>query len=1073
MTLLETLQNFYRSGISSELVIDPLIDPWLIILALLFGFNNVSSALHFRPQQQSVRGQSFFKLHAINGVTLAIGIWVVQGLCLIAMTPAAFVLSVSPFLWALVPLVIVCLFSTHQTAYGHDVSRLAGLMILSMVGIAAAHFLALVSLPAINISNQRLPIFLFGLVTASVLFSLGYWHGLIKAREHSDFLPMTKALLSGIAICLAIIVLNVSTAQLIDVVNLPEPRDVLSMDRVQAGTVLVAVSIVTYVAALANFFHFVAKKRHRILKTHTESLETMIQTVQDGVIAVNSAGLVTLFNPAAEMLFGWSAKEVIGRNVRMLIGDEHRYRHDEYINRFFRNQTDSSIIGKSRELTAMKKNGMTFPIRLTLGFSQRDAEDVFIATVCDISEQRQQTQSLRENAKQYRTLIANLPALTFREMTRGRRQMVYVSDSAKQLTGFTASALTGEHGGGSFVDHVHEDDQAHYMEKREEVIRQCCHYEVEYRFVTRNEEVKWLLEVGHSYRSEDGGTWIDGLIFDVSERKQKELVMNNKVEQASRLTESKSSFLNNMGTEFRTPLNSMLGLADVLLESVKEPEQRQHLEVMRRSGNALLTLINDAMEASRFESRAVSLEMSEFSLLQLCQQIEFIARETSDSATLDIQLDYSSLLNEHFIGDARRLKQLLHNMVRNTLIVAPGGGIRLHVYPWEDGVRLAVSGYSSLPESASEAELNQSISSKLMVHLVELMDGFLWYDVKGRTSIIYADIPLACAKSEVNAVSKLEATGFLNPVEIVVVDRLARNQKEISAILLKKGARVQTFTTLSAAVNAMETNPPDMLLIDAYEEGVSEWKGLQGEEQAIEPDKLIPQIIGMAVSADPTPIDQWLARGFDQLIQKPVDTDAMYLALRNCVDQGVDQQKITPISLKPTEATRALFNQHLAMQHWQNKPLFAKVLDGFWTRYHDFPNQLQKETKASERLSQTIKRVRASSLCMGFERYEHWLDNAYRALQNENATKFDEAVQQLESCLSESYEKAFAYLGIRPSFPERDQPKATPSLTIIQGATTFIEALESGQLDEESYFTLILTLSVRLSPLSWRSLFWR
>ena len=135
----------------------------------------------------------------------------------------------------------------------------------------------------------------------------------------------------------------------------------------------------------------------------------VLSTARDAIISIDANGLLTLFNPAAEEMFGYRAEEVIGRNVTVLMPAPYREEHDEYIARY-RRTGDARAIGRIRSVQGQRKNGAVFPIELSVSESRLGEEVLYTAILRDITEQLE----LRElqRAVQERTRLADVGAIT-------------------------------------------------------------------------------------------------------------------------------------------------------------------------------------------------------------------------------------------------------------------------------------------------------------------------------------------------------------------------------------------------------------------------------------------------------------------------------------------------------------------------------------------------------------------------------------------------------------------------------------------------------------------------------------
>lgn len=119
-----------------------------------------------------------------------------------------------------------------------------------------------------------------------------------------------------------------------------------------------------------------------------ERLRAVIDTAVDGVILIDTAGVVLTFNKACEALFGYAADEVIGRNVRMLMPEPYHGEHDGYL-RSYLDTGERKIIGIGREVAARRKDGTVFPIELSVGEASQDDDRTFVGIIRDVTARKE------------------------------------------------------------------------------------------------------------------------------------------------------------------------------------------------------------------------------------------------------------------------------------------------------------------------------------------------------------------------------------------------------------------------------------------------------------------------------------------------------------------------------------------------------------------------------------------------------------------------------------------------------------------------------------------------------------
>jgi len=116
-------------------------------------------------------------------------------------------------------------------------------------------------------------------------------------------------------------------------------------------------------------------------------LRAVIDTVVDGIVTIDSRGMVHSFNPAAEHIFGYAAADVIGRNVRMLMPEPYHGAHDGYLRNYL-STGDRKVIGIGREVTGQRRDGSTFPMDLAVSEMEIGGERKFTGIVRDITERK-------------------------------------------------------------------------------------------------------------------------------------------------------------------------------------------------------------------------------------------------------------------------------------------------------------------------------------------------------------------------------------------------------------------------------------------------------------------------------------------------------------------------------------------------------------------------------------------------------------------------------------------------------------------------------------------------------------
>ena len=545
------------------------------------------------------------------------------------------------------------------------------------------------------------------------------------------------------------------------------------------------------------------KEAENRLRDSEERIRAVLSAAADGIITITEEGVIETINPAAETIFGYDGQELIGQKVNMLQPEPHHSQHDEYIRNYL-HTGKAKIIGIGREVVALRKDGTTFPMDLSVSEVHLGPKRLFTGIMRDITERKQAEFQIKERSKllalgadvgkaiaEYNdcrfmlgscteAIVKHLDAAFARIWTLNvEDQMLELQASAGMYThidGAHGRVPVGKYKIGLIAHERHPhltNDFQHdpQISDPEWARREGMVAFAGYPLIVQDE----LLGVMAMFsRDTLPATVLDTMGSVATQialginRIQAETDLMVAKEQAESATQTKSNFLANMSHELRTPLNAILGYTELILDNIygDVPEKIQEvLERLAKNGRHLLGLINDVLDISKIEAGQLTLSLDEYSMGELVQTVltslDALATEKKLEMKFMVPTDLPTAK-----GDEQRIAQVLLNLLGNAIKFTEEGEIRLEVVVTNESFLVSVSdtgpGLSETDQKKIFEEFRQvdgsstrgkdgtGLGLSIAKKIVKMHGGRIWVESSlGKGSIFWFALPVRVERQRV------------------------------------------------------------------------------------------------------------------------------------------------------------------------------------------------------------------------------------------------------------------------------------------------------------------------------------
>ena len=503
-----------------------------------------------------------------------------------------------------------------------------------------------------------------------------------------------------------------------------------------------------------------------------------------------------------------------------------------------------------------------------------------------------------------------------------------------------------------------------------------------------------------------------------------------KAQMATRLAEdavkSKQQFLSNMSHEIRTPMNAIIGFTKVVLKTNLSPKQKEYLEAIKVSGDALIVLINDILDLAKVDSGKMTFEQAPFKLEASISAMLHLFETKIQEKNLLLIKKYDDKIPKVVLGDAVRLHQIILNLVSNAVKFTNTGKITVAVnlvrendeqvliaFSVSDtGIGILKTELTTIFENFQQAASSTSrifggtgLGLAIVKQLVEAQGGtIVVHSELEKGSTFSFTLPFTkTTEQAVTEIELLELDVDINNLQVLVVEDMALNQLLMKTLLDDFGFNCEITSNGKIAVEKLKTKTYDIILMDLQ---MPEMDGFEATQYIRSVLKLNTPILALTADVTTVDVEKCKKVGMNDYLAKPVDEKLLYRKIISLVKKNMLDKKDTIIKKVKSENIRYINLNYLNERTKSNPVLMIEMISLYLEQTPALiaAMKLSFQNRDWETLQKAVHKIIPSFSIMGidvgFEKMAHKIHEYAATMQN--TSDISVLIIELEAVLLQS-----------------------------------------------------------------------